>query len=133
MNHISGSSENAGKPTVSGDVLKLVERFADKAQDIVPYSSIYLFGSHAKGCAHEHSDVDVAILVEEISGFQEDNTVYRKPYFELNEMSYDYRPIDAHLVQTRHIGKEYVEAILNTGILIKGPRIEQQNDSSKTI
>ncbi|TVQ96678.1 MAG: nucleotidyltransferase domain-containing protein [Desulfovibrionales bacterium] len=40
----------------------------------IPVYSLYLFGSHAKGAVHGHSDIDLAVFwdQDEIDGYDED-------------------------------------------------------------
>jgi len=111
--------------TIDKKVLELVERFADKAQDIVPSSRIYLYGSHVKGTARSSSDIDVAVVVDEIPGYQENARVIREPSDMLETLSFHYSPIEAHLVQALHSNSRFVEVILKTGILIREPRAQK--------
>ena len=116
------SSLGSKKATVPEDVLSLVEKFADEIQEVLPYSTIYLFGSHAKGTAHRHSDIDVAVMVDEVKGASEDYRVIEQPYFAINELSSKHHPIEGHLVQRLHNKSGFVGVILKTGIYIRGPR-----------
>ena len=47
-------------------VLDSARLFAERAQTILPDSAVYLFGSQAKGCATQHSDIDVAVLCQDL-------------------------------------------------------------------
>jgi len=42
-----------------------VLRFYESARESVPIRKVLLYGSHAKGRATEHSDIDVAVVVDE--------------------------------------------------------------------
>ena len=44
-------------------VLELVRRFAEKARQALDVRQVILFGSHARGCASAHSDIDVAVVI----------------------------------------------------------------------
>ena len=39
-------------------------RFYQAAKEILPVRKVLLYGSHAKGRATEHSDIDVAVVVD---------------------------------------------------------------------
>lgn len=46
---------------------KIVKEYADKLREKnYPFSAIYLFGSYAKGKAHKWSDIDVAVVSDEM-------------------------------------------------------------------
>lgn len=41
----------------------IVKEYSDLLRDKrIPFVQIYLFGSYARGTAHEHSDIDVAVI-----------------------------------------------------------------------
>jgi predicted nucleotidyltransferase len=48
--------------------IKLVKRYADVVRAQFPVRKVVLYGSHARGTAHEYSDIDVAVLVDRIEG-----------------------------------------------------------------
>lgn len=46
---------------------KIVKKYAEKLKkENYPYIAIYLFGSYAKGKAHEWSDIDVAVISDKM-------------------------------------------------------------------
>ena len=47
-----------------GEVLDSVRRFADRVRAVLPVRQVILFGSHARGRAHEFSDIDVAVVTD---------------------------------------------------------------------
>lgn len=49
------------------EALEKVTAYAQLVKKHFPDGSIYLFGSFAKGTGRENSDIDVAIIVKEIS------------------------------------------------------------------
>ncbi|GGJ98682.1 hypothetical protein GCM10007063_21200 [Lentibacillus kapialis] len=50
------------------EVEKLVENYAELVIQEYPAELVVLFGSYAKGTAHTHSDIDVAVVVNHIEG-----------------------------------------------------------------
>lgn len=50
-----------GQAIVRGKVL----RFYEAARQLFPIKKVLLYGSHAKGRAAPHSDIDVAVVVDE--------------------------------------------------------------------
>jgi len=50
-------------------VKKIVKTYADYlARQGFPFQSIYLYGSYARGNAHEWSDIDVAVISPKFAG-----------------------------------------------------------------
>ncbi|MCI8827605.1 MAG: nucleotidyltransferase domain-containing protein [Ruminiclostridium sp.] len=49
-------------------VLSLAKEYAAAVREVVDATAVFLYGSHAKGTATEDSDIDIAIVVKEISG-----------------------------------------------------------------
>ena len=92
---------------------------SDYAHSISRYlpegTEIYLFGSYAKGCPKENSDIDVGILAKDLS------TIPRSEYREIDrQLMYDTIDIDAriepHLVSVKHDVCNFSKAISDTGI-----------------
>lgn len=48
--------------------INLVKRYAEVVRAQFPVRKVVLYGSHARGTAHEYSDIDVAVLVDRIEG-----------------------------------------------------------------
>jgi predicted nucleotidyltransferase len=78
--------------------------------------TVILFGSFAKGTQHEWSDIDVALVADEFTGFTfNDCKLYRglgikKPYIRIEEKTY---PTDYF-----NQGDPFIEEIIKTGIRI---------------
>jgi predicted nucleotidyltransferase len=54
---------------VDRDALQKTKEFIERLQNRgLRIQRAYLFGSHAKGTAHEWSDIDVAIVADNLSG-----------------------------------------------------------------
>lgn len=45
------------------EVLGFTREIVPAAQESFPGCEVWLFGSYAKGCAHEASDIDIGVLV----------------------------------------------------------------------
>lgn len=86
------------------------------AKEHFPRSAVYLFGSHAKGCADEHSDIDVAVIVPDYDGMGPDDL--RLACRDLWEKA---GGIDARMepcVRTMRDRSGFVRAVLETGIRV---------------
>lgn len=49
-------------------VLKIAKTYADKVRETLDVEQIYLYGSHANNSANFLSDIDIAVVVENIDG-----------------------------------------------------------------
>ena len=55
-------------PMDKSEVIEKLKKFAILVQSILTPKKIILFGSYARGNPHEYSDIDVAVVVDEITG-----------------------------------------------------------------
>lgn len=63
---------------------RIIRRIKDKAKALVPpHSEVILFGSRARGDAHEESDWDILILLDKDRIQLEDYDMYSYPFREL--------------------------------------------------
>jgi predicted nucleotidyltransferase len=46
------------------EVIEKVKKYAEAVKKIFPVRMVILFGSYAKNCAGEHSDIDVAVVLD---------------------------------------------------------------------
>jgi uncharacterized protein len=53
---------------ITKEVEDRVRAYIRAVLDEVPVSAVYVFGSHAKGSAHEGSDLDVAVISPSFEG-----------------------------------------------------------------
>jgi len=99
------------------DVIETVRNYArDIEEKGVHLRSVILYGSFAKGTQHEWSDIDVALVADEFSGFYLDNKKMfpyvgsKKPYIRIEAKTY---PTD-YFQQ----GDPFINEITRTGIKI---------------
>ena len=50
------------------EIIAKVKQFSDLVNREMRIKKIVLYGSHAKGCAGEESDIDVAVIVDSLDG-----------------------------------------------------------------
>jgi len=77
---------------------------------------VFLYGSFAKGTQHEWSDIDVALVADEFTGFTpEDKKLF--PYIGIKT---PFTLIEAKTYQTDYFrkGDPFIDEIQKTGILI---------------
>jgi predicted nucleotidyltransferase len=49
-------------------VAEIARLYAWKVKSLMPVSMVILYGSHAKGTAKQHSDIDIAVVVDKLHG-----------------------------------------------------------------
>ncbi|MBN2313730.1 MAG: nucleotidyltransferase domain-containing protein [Sedimentisphaerales bacterium] len=49
-------------------VAEIASLYAQKVKDILPVSMVILYGSHARGTAQKYSDIDIAVVVDQLQG-----------------------------------------------------------------
>jgi len=93
-----------------------VKRFARDAGKQVKVDAVYLFGSAARGAAKKYSDIDVAVVSPDFTGFAFSD---RK---KLNLVVLKYGAlVEVHPFRKKDFTKEnpFVREIVRTGIKIK--------------
>lgn len=105
------------KRTISPEIMDIVKRYVDVILANYKVKAIILFGSYAKGTNTEDSDIDIAIITDDLKcndRFDE----------ELNLMwlrrNIDYR-IEPHLIEVSdydNVETPFIEEVINTGIKV---------------
>lgn len=95
------------------EVISKVKAFKDLLDDVLKYNEIYLYGSYAKNNFHEHSDIDVAIVIDKLEN----------DYLETNMKLWKLRRkidvrIEPKLIISRNDLSGMLEEVQKTGILI---------------
>ena len=98
------------------DIIGKVKKFKQLVIDSsfpMKVESVYLFGSYAKGTPHEHSDIDVALVVKRFKG---DFFKVIPPVWKLRRQI-DFR-IEPHVIARDTDYAGFLNEIQQTGILI---------------
>lgn len=105
------------KRNVDIDILKSVEEYIKEISKHYNIQEVYLFGSYAKGTNHEDSDIDIAIITDDIKC----NDVFDE---QLNlkklRRNIDYR-IEPHLIEVAdydNVETPFVQEVIDTGIKV---------------
>jgi len=79
-------------------------------------STVFLYGSFAKGTQHEWSDIDVALVADEFTGLPEDHKLF--PY--MGGIQKPYTLIEAITYPTDYFnqGDPFINEIIKTGVKI---------------
>jgi predicted nucleotidyltransferase len=96
------------------EVISKVKKFAEVVKKIFPVRMVILFGSFAKNCNKEYSDIDVAVVVDHND---EDYLESRQQLFKLGtDIDCRIEPVLIERDQKDLSG--FFEEILNTGEII---------------
>jgi predicted nucleotidyltransferase len=98
------------------NIINIVRQYKRRVQDEFPLNveRFYLFGSFAKGCAHEGSDIDVALIVSHLNddySLDTDLILWRL------RRNLDFR-IEPHLLARDEDPSYFIREIESTGIEI---------------
>ncbi len=95
---------------IASDYLKAVRASGVKVR------RAYLFGSFARNCQHEWSDIDIALLADDFTGVA---ALDKDPFRRLHLMP-EFMAIETHTFSTNRIksGDPFFEEIVKTGIEI---------------
>jgi predicted nucleotidyltransferase len=94
-------------------VINTVERYADAVKRELSPVAVVLFGSYAKGGAHEDSDIDVGVVFD---GFDGD---WMKTSARLWNLAYDISwDIEPHLLDAARDKSGFVQHVFKTGQII---------------
>jgi len=100
------------------DAIEIVRNYAHDIESRgVNLRTVILYGSFAKGTQHEWSDIDVALVADEFTGF----TFNDKKLFPYVGIKKPYIRIEAKTYPTDYFqeGDPFIEEIIKTGIKIK--------------
>ncbi len=97
----------------NAEVIKKLKRYKKLLSKFMKFDAMILFGSHAKGNAREDSDVDVAVVVDELSG----------DYFSTRPLLWKIRReiddrIEPVLIEKSHDDSGFLSEIMKHGVII---------------
>ena len=104
------------KESIDDRIMEIVQKYVKKVCEKYQVKAIILFDSYAKGTEHEDSDIDIAIITDDI-----ENNIFDE---ELNLMklrrNIDTR-IEPHLIRIedyRNIETPFIQEVIDTGIKV---------------
>jgi len=100
---------------IAATVEDSIKRFIDLANADLRLEAVYLFGSNAKGNAHEWSDIDLAIVSPDFTGDSFDDSKKLFPYILKVDSSIEVHPFRSDEFSADN---PFVEEILGTGIRV---------------
>ena len=105
------------KRIVDREIMDIVNRYVDVILAHYEVKAIILFGSYAKGTNHEDSDIDIAIITDDLKCadiFDEQLNLKKL------RRNIDYR-IEPHLIEVSdydNVETPFVKEVINTGIKV---------------
>jgi predicted nucleotidyltransferase len=94
-------------------VIATVERYTEAVKKEFAPSAVILFGSYAKGNAHDESDIDIGIVFD---GFMGD---WQQTSLRLWNLAYDINwDIEPHLLDTTKDKSGFAKHVIKTGQII---------------
>lgn len=102
---------------IDGEIMDIVNKYVEVILAHYEVKAIILFGSYAKGTNHKDSDIDIAIITDDLKC----NDVFDE---QLNlkklRRSIDYR-IEPHLIEVAdydNVETPFVQEVIDTGIKV---------------
>ena len=97
-------------------IMEIVQKYVKKICENYEIEAIILFGSYAKGTEHEDSDIDIAIITDDIKSdiFDEEVNLMRL------RKGIDYR-IEPHIIRIqdyKDISTPFIKEVIDTGIKV---------------
>ncbi len=94
-------------------VIEIAKKYSEEIRNFLPVKKVVLFGSFARGDQKEHSDIDIAVIVDKIIG----------DYLDLSSKLFSVRyPIDLRiepiLFEEGYDPSGFLEEIYRTGIVV---------------
>lgn len=80
---------------INNDIKRIISYFKNRDE----VSALYVFGSTGKGRETKESDIDIAVLIDELRLKRKSHDVLKKEYF-LASPSFSIRPVDIVILNT---------------------------------
>ena len=96
-------------------VREIAHKYSDEVKKVLKPSSVILFGSYVNGNPHEWSDIDIAVLVNNV----DDENWYDTCVLLQKLRRYgDFTDIEPHLLNPDYDPSGFVEHVIKTGEVI---------------
>lgn len=104
------------KKFIDNELMQIVQKYVDKILQNYNVEAIILFGSYAKGTEHEDSDIDIAVITDDI----ENDIFDEEVKLMILRRGIDYR-IEPHIIRIqdyREISTPFIQEVIDTGIKV---------------
>jgi len=96
-------------------VRKIAQLYSNEVRKVLNPMSIILFGSYVNGNPHEWSDIDIAVLVNNIKGEEWYNA---RILLQKIRRNLDFIDVEPHLLDENHDPSGFVEHVIKTGEVV---------------
>ena len=96
-------------------VREIARKYSDEVKKALDPVSVILFGSYVSGNPHEWSDIDVAVLVDNVA---DDNWYDTCVLLQKIRRNRDFIDIEPHLLNANYDPSGFVEHVIKTGEVI---------------
>ena len=104
------------KKTIDNRIMEIVQKYVEKVSRKYKIKAIILFGSYAKGTEHKDSDIDIAIITDDIKTDRFDEEI------NLMQLRWDIDlRIEPHIISVSEYENDetpFVVEVKNTGIKV---------------
>lgn len=97
-------------------IMQIVQKYVEKILENYNVEAIFLFGSYAKGTEHEDSDIDIAVITDDI----ENDIFDEEVKLMVLRRGIDYR-IEPHIIRIqdyKEVSDPFVQEVIDTGIKV---------------
>ena len=98
---------------------EIAQKYSEEVRKILDPVSVILFGSYVNGNPHEWSDIDVAVLVDNVKDddWYDTCTLLHKIRWDKDKTA-DFLDIEPHLLDQNYDPSGFVEHVVKTGEVI---------------
>lgn len=104
------------KKSISNELMQIIQKYVDKILENYNVEAIILFGSYAKDTEHEDSDIDIAVITDDI----ENDIFDEEVKLMILRKGIDYR-IEPHIIRIqdyKNVTTPFVQEVIETGIKV---------------
>lgn len=104
------------KKSINNELMQIIQKYVDKILENYNVEAIILFGSYAKGTEHEDSDIDIAVITDDI----ENDIFDEEVKLMILRRGIDYR-IEPHIIRIqdyKEVSTPFIQEVINTGIKV---------------
>lgn len=104
------------KKSIDNELMQIIQKYVDKILENYNVEAIILFGSYAKGTQHKDSDIDIAVITDDI----ENDIFDEEVKLMILRKGIDYR-IEPHIIRIqdyKEVSTPFIQEVINTGIKV---------------
>lgn len=97
-------------------IMEIVQKYVERILENYNVEAIILFGSYAKGTEHEDSDIDIAVVTDDI----ENDVFDEEVKLMILRRGIDYR-IEPHIIRIKDYKEKndpFIQEVVDTGIKV---------------